>query len=138
MKLIRLLCLFKVVLPVRVAYGLSSSSSSNKNLHVASSSQLYPMTKSRRVIFQSGIASAFGLGSAWLLTPSEARAERTLTSVTESYNRYVPRMIEGFRYLNDTMPVLIREGDENEVIREISAEKGTTISAMKGTMRVSF
>ena len=84
------------------------------------------------------LATVFSVGSlSWAIFPNDVRAERTLTSVTESYNRYVPRMEKGFRYLNDTMPTQILDGDNDIVISEISAEKGTTISAMKGTMRVS-
>jgi len=66
----------------------------------------------------------------------EVKAERTLGTITESYNRYVPRMVKGFRYLADDVPKLIENGEYETVINEIVAEKGTTISAMKGTMRI--
>ena len=136
-----LFCLVQISLSVCSAYnfGFSHRNKVHAKTYVPSSLFSFSREKhSRRVAIQSGVATVFGLGSAWLTNPSEARAERTLATVTESYNRYVPRMVKGFRYLNDTIPVLIEQGDVNEVISEITAEKGTTISAMKGTMRVSL
>jgi len=69
-----------------------------------------------------------------------AFAERSLTTITESYRRYVPRMETGFSYLATDVKEIIENGDKNaynELITELSAEKGTKISAMKGTMNVS-
>ena len=75
-----------------------------------------------------------------LLLPSQAYAERTLTTLTESYNRYVPRMNTGFAYLKE-LEMLATEGSEdigllNSVIEDVEAERGSNISALKGTMKI--
>mmetsp|Transcript_11602 Transcript_11602/g.17501 ORF Transcript_11602/g.17501 Transcript_11602/m.17501 type:complete len:233 (-) Transcript_11602:168-866(-) len=90
------------------------------------------LSKSRRYVLVSSILSS----AVVLLPATNAFAERSLSTVTESYNRYVPRMVKGFRYLADEMPGQIDGGDFNNIISEITAEKGSRISAMKGTMKI--
>ena len=69
-----------------------------------------------------------------VLLPSPAFAERTLGTLTNSYNRNVPRMQDGFVLLTN----FELSSDEAcaSLITEINAERGTTISAMTGTMRI--
>ena len=70
------------------------------------------------------------------LVSQPALAERSLESVTESYKRYVPRMESGFRFLGSDLKEMIVKGETAGIIFELTSEKGTTISAMKGTMKV--
>ena len=87
--------------------------------------------QSRRNIFGVAIA-AIGVG----IGGSPALAERSLGSVTESYKRYVPRMEAGFAFLGTDLKEMIENQDKAGVVAELTAEKGTKISAMKGTMKV--
>jgi len=73
---------------------------------------------------------------ALLFLSRSASAERTLGTVTESYRRYVPRMEEGFAYLSSDLPDALRRGAFDEATHELTAERGTRISAMKGTMKI--
>jgi len=68
--------------------------------------------------------------------PGPAFAERSLGTVTESYKRYVPRMEAGFAFLAKDLKEMIENGDSNAIVAEITADKGTTLSAMKGTMKI--
>ena len=79
-------------------------------------------------------ACVFIMGGTVLAPP--ALAERSLGTVTESYRRYVPRMEAGFQFLATDLKEMIESGNVQDVITEITAEKGTKISAMKGTMKV--
>lgn len=71
-----------------------------------------------------------------LSLPRVAHAERSLGTVTESYKRYIPRMEAGFEFLNNDLRTMIERGDVDGVLAELKADKGTKISAMKGTMKV--
>ena len=88
-----------------------------------------------------------GLASLSIITScsSPAYAERTLGTVTESYNRYVPRMVAGFAYLKDARYLLNGEweGGEEEkekelknLVESIRAERGSKVSALRGTMKI--
>jgi len=70
------------------------------------------------------------------LVPQDALAERTLGTITESYQRYVPRMEAGFEFLANDVKTLIEDGNVKELESELTAEKGTKISALKGTMKI--
>ncbi len=73
--------------------------------------------------------------------PRPSNAERTLGTITESYNRYVPRMSKGFAYLRSLEPLAADPGGKSReeimgVVEEVRAERGTTLSALKGTMSI--
>ena len=88
---------------------------------------------SRRDMLQFVSLATFGT-AVWA---PPAFAERSLGTVTESYKRYVPRMEAGFAFLAKDLKEMIDRDDINGVVAEITADKGTTLSAMKGTMKVS-
>jgi len=77
-----------------------------------------------------------GMAGMTFITPMPALAERSFGTVIESYRRYVPRMEVGFDFLANGLKDMIEAGDTNGVISEVTAERGTKISAMKGTMEV--
>jgi hypothetical protein len=98
---------------------------------VAHSLQQPSLLLSRRHAIQASF------GATVVTTASQpALAERSLGTVTESYKRYVPRMEAGFEFLETDLREMIVKGDKDGVIAELAAEKGTKISAMKGTMKV--
>lgn len=86
----------------------------------------------RRDVFL--LVAVYPIGFTFRASP--ALAERSLGTVTESYKRYVPRMEAGFAFLAKDLKGMIDTGDIDGVVAEINAEKGTTLSAMKGTMKV--
>ncbi|GMH51272.1 hypothetical protein TrLO_g8358 [Triparma laevis f. longispina] len=80
-----------------------------------------------------------------------ANAERTLNTLTTSYDRNVPRMQSSFLYLQSLEPMLIdlstpspmssipTSPDAPEIqsiINNLDAERGSDISIMLGTMRI--
>mmetsp|Transcript_29 Transcript_29/g.43 ORF Transcript_29/g.43 Transcript_29/m.43 type:complete len:225 (-) Transcript_29:83-757(-) len=71
--------------------------------------------------------------------PNRANAERTLGTLTESYNRYAPRMNSGFAYLKD-MERISKEGgtkeEKEDLLMVLTQERGTQISALKGTTKI--
>jgi hypothetical protein len=91
--------------------------------------------QSRKQLISTSIAG-IAAGTAFVFLPQRANAERTLGTVTESYKRYVPRMEAGFLFLANDVQSLVESGDVDTLENELTAEKGTTISAMKGTMKI--
>ena len=69
-----------------------------------------------------------------LTIPFSASAERTLGTLTTSYNRNIPRMQDGFLLL--TSLDLTDVAQQTAIIKEIDEERGTTVSAMTATMRI--
>lgn len=100
-------------------------------------SNLSAHTVSRRDAMLLQVVSLATLAGTTVGAAPPAFAERSLGTVTESYKRYVPRMEAGFAFLAKDLKEMIDRNDVDGVVAEITADKGTTLSAMKGTMKVS-
>ena len=120
---------------VIVIAGIISDACNAFQFHSRSSTP-NPTEQSRRDVLVSTAAGIVGISV--IAPPQPAFAERSLSTVTESYRRYVPRMETGFEFLANGLKDMIESGDAHGVIAELTAEKGTKISAMKGTMRVGI
>jgi hypothetical protein len=94
------------------------------------------LTSRRNVVSHTFLIGSGAMTAAASIVSQPALAERSLESVTESYKRYVPRMESGFRFLGSDLKDMIVRGETEGIIVELTSEKGTTISAMKGTMKV--